>query len=142
MVAKTCEEFYKNDVKYFILVSSDSDLWALISSLPDAEIMVLAERCKSGDVFVETLTQHKIQRLFMEDIAEDSTELMDRVMHKEIDAVMAKSYIDVRRIVINAAQKLNLFLDKEVLDRYTEETLAEVCAVKDKNTGRIVFTTE
>lgn len=142
MVAKTCEEFYKNDVKYFILVSSDSDLWALISSLPDAEIMVLAERCKSGDVFVETLTQHKIQRLFMEDIAEDSTELMDRVMHKEIDAAIAKSYIDVRRIVVNAAQKLNLFLDNEVLDRYTEETLAEVCAVKDKNSGRIVFTTE
>lgn len=142
MVAKTCEEFYKNDVKYFILVSSDSDLWALISSLPDAEIMVLAERCKSGDVFVETLTQHKIQRLFIEDIAEDSTELMDRVMHKEIDAAIAKSYIDVRRIVVNAAQKLNLFLDNEVLDRYTEETLAEVCAVKDKNSGRIVFTTE
>lgn len=142
MVAKTCEEFYKNDVKYFILVSSDSDLWALISSLPDAEILVLAERCKSGDVFVETLTKHKIQRLFMEDIAEDSTELMDRIMHKEIDAAIAKSYIDVRRIVINAAQKLNLFLDKDNVDRYTEDTLAEVCAVKDKNTGRIVFTTE
>ena len=142
MVAKTCEEFYKNNISHFILASSDSDLWALISSMPDADIMVLAERCKSGDIFIETLTKHKIQRLFMEDLTEDSTELMDRIMHKHIDILMSKSYIDVRRIVINAAQKLNLFLDKEVVDKYTSEALAEVCSVKDDEAGKVIFTME
>lgn len=32
MVAKTCEEYYKNHVEHFILVTSDSDIWALIHS--------------------------------------------------------------------------------------------------------------
>ena len=142
MVAKTCEEFYKNNISHFILASSDSDIWALISSLPDAEIMVLAEKCKCGDVFIEALTQHKIQRLFLEDITVNSSELMDRIMHKQIEALMSKSYIDVKRTVIHAAQKLNLFLDKEVIDKYTSETLAEVCAVKDDSAGKVIFIME
>lgn len=142
MVAKTCEEFYKNNVSHFILASSDSDIWALISSLPDAEIMVLAEKCKCGDVLIEALTQHKIQRLFLEDITTASSELMDRIMHKQIEALMSKSYIDVKRTVIHAAQKLNLFLDKAVIDRYTSETLAEVCAVKEEETGKVILTME
>lgn len=142
MVAKTCEEFYKNNVSHFILASSDSDIWALISSLPDAEIMVLAEKCKCGDVLIEALTQHKIQRLFLEDITVNSSELMDRIMHKQIEALMSKSYIDVKRTVIHAAQKLNLFLDKEVIDKYTSEALAEVCAVKDDSTGKVIFIME
>ena len=142
MVAKTCEEFYKNNVSHFILASSDSDIWALISSLPDAEIMVLAEKCKCGDVLIEALTQHKIQRLFLEDITTASSELMDRIMHKQIEALMSKSYIDVKRTVIHAAQKLNLFLDKAVIDRYTSEALAEVCAVKEEETGKVILTME
>lgn len=142
MVAKTCEEFYKHNVSHFILASSDSDIWALISSLPDAEIMVLAEKCKCGDVLIEALTQHKIQRLFLEDITTDSSELMDRIMHKQIEALMSKSYIDVKRTVIHAAQKLNLFLDKAVIDRYTSEALAEVCAVKEEETGKVILTME
>ena len=142
MVAKTCEEFYKNSVSHFILASSDSDIWALISSLPDAEIMVLAEKCKCGDVLIEALTQHKIQRLFLEDITTASSELMDRIMHKQIEALMSKSYIDVKRTVIHAAQKLNLFLDKAVIDRYTSEALAEVCAVKEEETGKVILTME
>lgn len=140
MVAKTCEEFYKNTIQHFILASSDSDIWALISSLPDANIMVLAEQCKCGDVLVEKLTQNNIPLVFMEDVAEDSTELMDRIMHKQIEAMMSKSYIDVRRIVVNAAQKLNLYLEKDTIDKYTSEALAEVCAVKDDIGGKVVLT--
>lgn len=142
MVAKTCEEFYKNNVSHFILASSDSDIWALISSLPDADIMVLAEKCKCGDVLIEALTQHNIQRVFMEDVTAPSSVLMDRIMHKQIDSMMSKSYIDVRRIVVTAAQKLNLFLDKEVIDKYTSEALSEVCAVKDDAAGKVIFTME
>ena len=142
MVAKTCEEFYKNNVSHFILASSDSDIWALINSLPDADIMVLAEKCKCGDAFIEALTQHKIQRVFMEDVTAPSTSLMDRVMYKQIDKIMSKSFVDVRRIVISAAQNLNLFLDKETIDKYTSETLAEVCAVKEDSAGKVIFTME
>lgn len=142
MVAKTCEEYYKNHVEHFILVTSDSDIWALISSLPDADIMVLAERCKSGDLLLEALTQNHIPFVFMEDITEESTLLMDRIMRREIENQMSRSYIDVRRIVTTAAQKLNLYLDKETIDLYTSETLGEVVPVEDIGKGRIIVVSE
>ena len=36
LISRTCQEHYKNNVDSFILVSSDSDYWGLISSLQDA----------------------------------------------------------------------------------------------------------
>lgn len=142
MVAKTCEEYYKNHVEHFILVTSDSDIWALISSLPDADIMVLAERCKSGDLLIEALTQNHIPLVFMEDITEESTLLMDRIMRKELKMQMARSCIDVRRIVTTAAEKLNLYLDKETIDMYVSETLGEIVPIADIGKERIIVMPE
>ena len=142
MVAKTCEEYYKNHEEHFILVTSDSDIWALISSLPDADIMVLAERCKSGDLLLEALTQNHIPFVFMEDITEESTMLMDRIMRRQINAMLSRSCIDVRRIVTTAAQKLNLYLDKETIDLYISETLGEIVIDEDIGTGRVIVKPE
>lgn len=44
LTARTCMEHYKNNVDSFIIVSSDSDYWGLISSLPDARFLVMIER--------------------------------------------------------------------------------------------------
>lgn len=44
LTAGACKEFYQNNVDSFILVSSDSDYWGLISSLPDARFLVMVER--------------------------------------------------------------------------------------------------
>ena len=140
MVAKTCEEFYKNHVEHFILASSDSDIWALINSLPDANIMVLAEKCKCGDVLIDALTQNNIQRIFMEDVADDSTDLMDRIMRRQIESMMSKCHIDIKRLVINAAHHLNLYLEKDVIDKYTSDILEEVCIKKDD--GKILLSVE
>ena len=48
LTAMTCMEHYKNHVDSFIIVSSDSDYWGLISSLPDARFLVMIEREKCG----------------------------------------------------------------------------------------------
>ena len=68
MVAKTCEVFYKDKVENLILATSDSDIWALIESLPSANILVLAEKNKVGDVLIEALTQKRIKYAFMEEM--------------------------------------------------------------------------
>lgn len=43
-----CKEFYTNDVDAFVIASSDSDYWALISSLPEARFLVMVEHEKCG----------------------------------------------------------------------------------------------
>lgn len=48
LTATTTREHYRNDVDSFIIVSSDSDYWGLITALPDARFMVMIERSKCG----------------------------------------------------------------------------------------------
>lgn len=57
ITAGVCREFYEDNIKSFILVSSDSDFWGLISSLTGAEFLVMIEYDKCGD---------KIKRVFEE----------------------------------------------------------------------------
>ena len=48
LTAMTCREHYRDLVDSFIIVSSDSDYWGLISTLPDAKFLVMMEREKCG----------------------------------------------------------------------------------------------
>lgn len=43
-----CKEFYSGNADSFVLLSSDSDYWALISMLPDARFLVMVEYDKVG----------------------------------------------------------------------------------------------
>lgn len=43
LTAGACKEFYANGVDSFVIVSSDSDYWGLISALPEARFLVMAE---------------------------------------------------------------------------------------------------
>ena len=44
LTARACQEYYENNVDSFIIVSSDSDYWGLISSLPKAQFLVMIEQ--------------------------------------------------------------------------------------------------
>ena len=48
LTARACQEHYQNQVDSFVIVSSDSDYWGLISSLSDARFLVMIEREKCG----------------------------------------------------------------------------------------------
>jgi hypothetical protein len=128
---------YQNKINKFIFASSDSDIWALISSLPDAEILILAETSKCSDILTEALTQKSIQTIFLEDIADDSGELRDRLMYQTMAEGMSQFYIDIRRIAFASAQKLNLYLDREVIEKYAEEMMHDIHISKDEENKRI-----
>ena len=42
------EAYYDKKITSFILLSSDSDFWGVISSLPNANFLVMVEREKCG----------------------------------------------------------------------------------------------
>lgn len=58
MCADVSALFYRNNINAFILVSSDSDFWGLISSLPDANFMVMIEYMKCGPDIKNALTNN------------------------------------------------------------------------------------
>lgn len=60
VMAGVFREFYTHSVSSFILLSSDSDYWALISSLPEADFLVIVEWSKCGQPIKDALEHEGI----------------------------------------------------------------------------------
>lgn len=67
LIARACQEHYVNGVDAMILVSSDSDYWSLISSLPTADFLVMIESEKCGPNLKEALSNSKIFYCYLDD---------------------------------------------------------------------------
>lgn len=74
LTARTCMEHYKNLVDSFILVSSDSDYWGLISSLPNARFLVMIEREKCGPDMKAALANSGIFYCYIDDFYSGNSE--------------------------------------------------------------------
>lgn len=74
LIARTCQEHYKNNVDSFILVSSDSDYWGLISSLPDARFLVMIERENCGPDLKNALVNAGIFYCYIDDFYSGNAE--------------------------------------------------------------------
>ena len=61
------QEYYRNGVKSFILVASDSDYWGVISALPDAKFYCITENDKFGKAMCELLDKHNIEHCTLDD---------------------------------------------------------------------------
>ena len=60
LTTRVCKEHWQNQVNAFVLVSSDSDYWGLISALPDAEFLVMIEHTKCGPDMKSALEERGI----------------------------------------------------------------------------------
>lgn len=67
LTAMTCREHYRNMVDSFIIVSSDSDYWGLISTLPEAKFLVMIEREKCGPDMKAALANSGIFYCYIDD---------------------------------------------------------------------------
>lgn len=75
-----CREFYRNDVSSFILLSSDSDYWGLISSLPEAEFLVVVEWEKCGQAIKRALETSEIYYCSLDDFCSGNIEEFKRAV--------------------------------------------------------------
>ncbi len=62
-----CNEFYRNNVDSFVIVSSDSDYWGLMQNLPEARFLLMIEHDKSSSVLKGALLKHDIFYCYIDD---------------------------------------------------------------------------
>ena len=70
----TCREFFQNDTDSFILASSDSDYWGLISAMPEAHFLVLVEGEKCGPSIKRAMIDAGITYCYMDDFCTGNSE--------------------------------------------------------------------
>ena len=93
MTASVVTDFYRDGITSFIIVSSDSDFWGLIESLPNANFLVMYEYEKCGTAIKSALTQHGIYYCAIDDFCTAGTEeLKKAVLFAELEKHLPKLY--------------------------------------------------
>lgn len=90
LTARACQEHYTNNVDSFIIVSSDSDYWGLIQSLPNTRFLVMIEREKCGPDMKAALVSSGIFFCYIDDFYSANAEeikhsALFREMYRYID---------------------------------------------------------
>ena len=116
LTARACKEHYKNNVDSFVIVSSDSDFWGLISSLVDARFLTMIEREKSGPDLKRALTEKGIFYCYLDDFYSGNA---DHIRNIALFDVMER-YIE-ERVKLNVNEMLDEALRTVRLDMPTAE---------------------
>lgn len=86
MTAGICQAFYRDEVRSFVLCSSDSDFWGVISAIPEANFLVLYEYSKCGQDIKEALTLRNIYHCSMDDFyTGNAGEIRKIVLRKSLE---------------------------------------------------------
>ena len=80
MTASVVTDFYRDGITSFIIVSSDSDFWGLIESLPNAHFLVMYEYEKCGTAIKDALSEHGIYYCAIDDFCTAGTEDMKKAV--------------------------------------------------------------
>ena len=85
LTARACQEHYQKQVDSFVIVSSDSDYWGLISSLPDARFLVMIEHEKCGPDMKTALADAGIFYCYLDDFySGNSEDIKKNALFKEM----------------------------------------------------------
>lgn len=80
MTAGVCTDYHENNITSFILVSSDSDYWGLISTLTKAEFLVMYEHSKCGQAIKRALSEHNIYYCSIDDFCSGNIEELKKAV--------------------------------------------------------------
>lgn len=124
LTARACQEHYQNHVDSFIIVSSDSDYWGLISSLPEARFLVMVEREKCSHAMKQALAESGIfiailMILFrecrwykMSALFKEMYRYLDHSIHLNVNDMFAEA-LRITRLNMTEAEKRQ-FYDKYI----------------------------
>ena len=109
MTASVVTDFYRDGITSFIIVSSDSDYWGLIESLPKAHFLVMYEYEKIGTAIKSALTQHGIYYCAIDDFCSAATEDMKKAvlfaeLEKHLPTLYGKSPMELTQQLYEATK--------------------------------------
>ena len=138
MTAITCKEHYRENVDSFIIVSSDSDFWGLISSLPEAHFLVMIERDKSSEDLKSALYNSEIFYCYIEDFYDgDSEGILTHAIISESKRVLEETIqLDMNVILEQALTATGIHMKPEDKVQFVEKNLS-IIEIKIDAEGKI-----
>lgn len=135
LITRTCKEHYQNSVDSFVLVSSDSDFWGLISALPDARFLVMIEHEKCGPDLINALSNANIFFCYIDDFySANAEEIKHYTLFKEIsDYLHGAVRLNVYEMLKQALAKARTDMSAAEQYQFIEKHLKTMQVVIDDN---------
>lgn len=125
LTAGVCKEHYENNIDSFILVSSDSDYWGLISTLKSARFLTVWEESKTSLQILELMDETGIVNTSIDKYCgQDSTALKESII---INGIFDRI---TQCIGTGVEEHINCFIEENHLDLSEEEyelLMADMC---------------
>lgn len=134
LALRVSEEFYRNNVDSFIIVSSDSDFYGLISSLPDARFLFMVEREKCGPDMKKALVESGIFYCFIDDFySGNSEDLKLNALFKVMNQYLRNSiHLNVNDMFSEALHTTRLPMSTAERRQFYEKHIRNMSLVIDK----------
>ena len=135
LTARACQEYYENKMDSFIIVSSDSDYWGLISSLPKARFLVMIEREKCGPDMKAALVDSGIFYCYLDDFyTGDSEELKMNALFREMRNYMARAVrLNVNAMLDDALRSTRITMPPSERKQFYDKYIKTLQLVIDDN---------
>ena len=125
LAMRISEEYYKNQVDSFAIVSSDSDYWSVVKSLPDAKFLFMIEHGKCGPDMKDALDEEGIFYCYIDEFHSARSEaiMMDSLKRELLRYItdhlqfnfheMLDAAVTATRVPMTDAEKKQFF-DKHI----------------------------
>lgn len=125
LTATVSKEHYLNDVDSFILVSSDSDYWGMISSLTSAKFLLMVERGCCGESLKTTLRDAGIFFCYLDDFYTGSvSDIKYSVLLQEIQQKLATALeLNINTLMMDAIQTVRADMTEAEQRQFAEKYL-------------------
>lgn len=119
LIARACQEYYQNNLDSMILVSSDSDYWALISSLPFANFLVMVERDACGSDLKTALSTSNIYYCYLDDFyTGGEEELKFTALRAEMQRQLESHCFNIKEMLTEAVRTTRASMSADEQSRF------------------------
>jgi uncharacterized LabA/DUF88 family protein len=136
----SCQEFYQNQVDSFVLVSSDSDYWGLISNLPEAKFLVMVEHDKCGPDMKQALSQAGIFYCYLDDFYSGQTSaLKTGVLLREMGHYLQEAvHLNVGDMLTQALNKARVTMSPAERTQFFNKYIRPMSMHIDKDYNMVI----
>ena len=135
MCAGVSASYYRDNISSFILCSSDSDFWGLISSLPMAKFLVMIEYSKCGPDIKNALIENGTYYCAIDDFCTGNIKNFKMaVLHSElVSRVKDLVEIDTREMLDDIFQTLRMDISEAEKQNFYKKYIQSMQLHIDKN---------
>ena len=127
--------YYKDQIESFIIVSSDSDFWGVISAIPDADFLIIVDDTKTGQKIKEVFTNAAIKYCDMNDFDNNlSKKFKEKLIKSEFEMIVNQNLTDnIDTIIDRIDRTLFLNLNENERTQLKKDMSASIRAGIDDN---------